>query len=129
MAAEDVIKFCRYVRRITALPLSDPAALYPWLPNKPNTSIYIREDMGLRQMLSGAEACMPRKLPSSITKEAIAFADERLVAAAMPAMISHRECLLDGHGPADQRRPRKRLDVPALVSHAFLWLSTVLRGG
>lgn len=129
MAAKDVRKFCRYMRRITALPLSDPTALYPWLPNRPNTASYIREDMELRQMLSGAEGRMPREVAASITKEAIAFADGRLVAAAMPAMISHRERLLGGRGPADQERSRKRADVLAIISQAHQWISTVLRGG
>lgn len=131
MGVEDAIKFCGYVEQITTLPLSKPAALYLWLPDKPNTSRYINADMDFRQMLSGAETHMSRERAASITKEAIALADRRLVATAMPAMISYRDRLLGGLGPAEQLEPRKRVDVwgvQALVSHALSCLFDVLRG-
>ncbi len=54
---------------------------------------------------------MSQERAEALTRQAIAFADERLVAAAMPAMISCHERLLSGHGPDDQERPRKWVDA------------------
>lgn len=126
LVGEDVIKFCRYIERITALPLSNLAALYSWLP-KSNASSYIKADIEFRKMADRAEGRMSPERAASLARQITEFADERLVAAAMPAMISHRERLLSGHGPDDQERRRKWVDallsmlqVPLLILRTLL---------
>lgn len=112
------MRFRIEMERITALPLAKPEALYPWLPSKPNPSGYIKADMDLRQTLSGAAARMPRKMAEAIAKEATEFADGRLLAAALPRMISHHESLLGGHCPAGQARPAKWASARAQAAQA-----------
>ena len=129
MPVEDVIDFLRVVERITALPLSNPAILYLWLPNNPDMHNYIEKDIELRQMVNGAGACPNCKMDTQLARQVTALADRRLLAAAMPGLASYLESLLGSSRTTDQTRSKKWTNVLACAFQTMPSILGILRSG
>ena len=128
MSAGDAEGFWRKVQRITKLPLSNPAALYLWLP-KPDMYNYIKEDIELRQMVDDAGKCSHCKRDTKLARQVTAFADRRLLAAAMPGMVSYLESLPGSRRTTDKARSKKWTSVLAYAFQTMLSILGILPSG